>query len=52
MIGECYTEEEVDIIKDQEIPQMMQQLSTSVKEWNSELCPVIEYDINNNNYIK
>jgi len=42
MIGECYTEEEVAIIIDQEIPQMMEQLSTSVKEWNSELCPVIE----------
>merc|ERR1711942_465328 len=51
MIGECYTEEEVDGIKDQEIPQMMQQLSTSVKEWNSELCPVIEDHLDRMNSI-
>jgi len=51
MIGECYTEEEVDVIKDQEIPQMMQQLSTSVKEWNSELCPVIEDHLDRMNSI-
>jgi len=51
MIGECYTEEEVDDIKDQEIPQMMQQLSTSVKEWNSELCPVIEDHLDRMNSI-
>merc|ERR1711942_253421 len=51
MIGEGYTEEEVDDIKDQEIPQMMQQLSTSVKEWNSELCPVIEDHLDGMNSI-
>merc|ERR1711942_188265 len=51
MIGECYTEEEVNDIIDQEIPQMMQQLSTSVKEWNSELCPVIEDHLDRMNSI-
>merc|ERR1712013_916646 len=51
MIGECYTEEEVNDIMDQEIPQMMQQLSTSVKEWNSELCPVIEDHLDRMNSI-
>merc|ERR1711942_494991 len=51
MIGECYTEEEVDDIIDQETPQMMQQLSTSVKEWNSELCPVIEDHLDRMNSI-
>merc|ERR1712212_97765 len=45
-IGECFTEEEVAILIDREIPKIMAQLSTTVKEWNSELCPVVEDYLN------
>merc|ERR1712212_1197368 len=43
---ECFTEEEVAILIDREIPKIMAQLSTTVKEWNSELCPVVEDYLN------
>merc|ERR1712183_291095 len=45
-IGECFTEEEVALLIDREIPKIMAQLSTTVKEWNSELCPVVEDYLN------
>merc|ERR1719430_917291 len=47
-IGECYTEEEVAILIDEEIPKIMAQLSTTIKEWNSDLCPVVEDYLNRN----
>merc|ERR1712179_243587 len=47
-IGECYTEEEVAILIDEEIPKIMAQLPTTIKEWNSDLCPVVEDYLNRN----
>merc|ERR1711909_244958 len=47
-IGECYTEEEVAILIDEGIPKIMAQLSTTIKEWNSDLCPVVEDYLNRN----
>merc|ERR1711962_944950 len=45
---QCYTEEEVAILIDEEIPKIMAQLSTTIKEWNSDLCPVVEDYLNRN----
>jgi len=38
----------VAILIDEEIPKIMAQLSTTIKEWNSDLCPVVEDYLNRN----
>merc|ERR1739848_214583 len=42
LVGECNTEEEVNNLKDEQIEGILEQLSKSVKEWDSEKCPPIK----------
>merc|ERR1712179_114815 len=42
LVGECNTEEEVNKMKDQQIEGMLDQLSKTVPEWDSEKCPPIK----------
>merc|ERR1719347_1533815 len=42
LIGDCSTEEEINEIRDQVIPGVLQQLSETVEEWDSEKCPVVK----------
>merc|ERR1712142_1370742 len=40
LIGDCSTEEEVNEMRDLVIPGVLEQLSDSDEEWDSEKCPV------------
>jgi len=42
LIGECYSEEEINRKKDNQLDGKMEQLSESISEWDSEKCPVIK----------
>merc|ERR1719430_691146 len=42
LVGECNTEEEVNNMKDQQIEGILEQLSKSIAEWDSEKCPPIK----------
>jgi len=41
-IGDCFTMEEVNKIRDEQIPGLLEQISQSIKEWDSEKCPAIK----------
>merc|ERR1712055_548673 len=42
LVGECNTEEEVNKMKDEQIEGILEQLSKSISEWDSEKCPPIK----------
>merc|ERR1712142_225530 len=42
LIGDCNTEEDVNDMRDQAIPGVLEQLSENVEEWDSEKCPVVK----------
>merc|ERR1712055_810058 len=42
LVGECNTEDEVNNMKDEQIEGILEQLSKSIKEWDSEKCPPIK----------
>merc|ERR1712055_1028073 len=42
LVGECNTEEEVNKMKDEQIEGMLDQLSKSIAEWDSEKCPPVK----------
>merc|ERR1719430_2731313 len=42
LVGECNTEEEVSNMKDEQIEGILEQLSKSISEWDSEKCPPIK----------
>merc|ERR1719334_792355 len=42
LIGDCNTEVDVNDMRDQVIPGVLQQLSETVEEWDSEKCPVVK----------
>ena len=43
LIGDCSTEEEINELRDEVIPGVLQQLSEGDDEWDSEKCPVVKY---------
>merc|ERR1711936_662128 len=45
MIGDCYTKEDVTKMKDDQIVKVLEQLQSSVKEWDSEKCPATKAHI-------
>merc|ERR1711970_1367489 len=45
MIGDCYTKEEVTKMKDDQIVKVLEQLQSTVKEWDSEKCPATKAHI-------
>merc|ERR1712183_872392 len=45
MIGDCYTKEEVTKLKDDQIVKVLEQLQSTVKEWDSEKCPATKAHI-------
>merc|ERR1719392_332981 len=42
MIGDCATEEEVNELRDEVIPGVLEQLSESDEKWDSEKCPAVK----------
>merc|ERR1712098_8463 len=42
LIGDCNTEEEINELRDQALPGVLEQLSDSIEEWDSEKCPVVK----------
>merc|ERR1711970_154278 len=42
LVGECNTEDEMNNMKDEQIEGILEQLSKSIKEWDSEKCPPIK----------
>merc|ERR1712168_381638 len=42
LVGDCATEEEVNDMKDGQIEGILEQLSDTIKEWDSEKCPAIK----------
>merc|ERR1719430_2704494 len=42
LVGECNTEEEMNNMKDQQIKGILEQISKSIDEWDSEKCPPIK----------
>merc|ERR1719222_148311 len=42
LVGECATEEEVNEMKDGQIEGILEQLSDTIQEWDSEKCPAIK----------
>jgi len=42
LIGDCATEEEVNELRDEAIPGVLQQLSENNAEWDSEKCPIVK----------
>merc|ERR1711872_945306 len=42
LIGDCNTEKDVNDMRDQAIPGVLEQLSENVEEWDSEKCPVVK----------
>jgi len=45
LLGECYTWEEVVEMKDQQFKGIIQQLETSIDDWNSDMCPPVRAHI-------
>merc|ERR1712212_693774 len=42
LVGDCATEEEVNYMKDGQLEGLLEQLSDTIKEWDSEKCPAIK----------
>ena len=42
LIGECNTAEEVTTMKDHQLKGILQQLKTTVDNWDSSTCPAIK----------
>merc|ERR1712212_1448727 len=42
LVGDCATEEEVNNMKDGQLEGLLEQLSDTIKEWDSEKCPAIK----------
>merc|ERR1712212_1106398 len=42
LVGDCATEEEVNDMKDGQLEGLLEQLSDTIKEWDSEKCPAIK----------
>merc|ERR1712179_141253 len=42
LVGDCATEEEVNDMKDGQIDGLLEQLSDTIQEWDSEKCPAIK----------
>merc|ERR1719392_527580 len=42
MIGDCATEEDVNELRDEVIPGVLEQLSESDEKWDSEKCPAVK----------
>merc|ERR1712083_135449 len=42
LVGDCATEEEVTDMKDGQLEGLLEQLSDTIKEWDSEKCPAIK----------
>merc|ERR1712215_580474 len=45
LIGDCYTKKEVTKMKDDQIVKVLEQLQSTVKEWDSEKCPATKAHI-------
>ena len=42
MIGDCFTEEEVNEMKDGQFEGILGQLEMSIEEWDSDKCPAVK----------
>jgi len=42
MVGECMTEEEVNEMKDHQLKGILEQLSATINEWDSQKCPAMK----------
>ena len=39
LVGECKTQEEVDAYKDEQFKNVLVNVKSSIKEWDTEKCP-------------
>ena len=44
LLGKCYTWEEVVEMKDQQFKGIIQQLESSIDDWNSDMCPPVRWE--------
>merc|ERR1711942_12639 len=49
MVGECMTEEEVNEMKDHELKGILEQLSATINEWDSQKCPAMKAHLDRTN---
>merc|ERR1712013_484954 len=49
MVGECMTEEEVNEMKDHQLKGILEQLSATINEWDSQKCPAMKAHLDRTN---
>merc|ERR1711862_218789 len=49
MVGECMTEEEVNEMKDHQLKGILEQLSATINEWDTQKCPAIKAHLDRTN---
>merc|ERR1712002_54390 len=49
MVGECMTEEEVHEMKDHQLKGILEQLSATINEWDSQKCPAMKAHLDRTN---
>merc|ERR1711942_409924 len=49
MVGECMTEEEVNEMKDHQLEGILEQLSETINEWDSQKCPAMKAHLDRTN---
>jgi len=45
LIGDCNSEEDVNVMRDEQLKGILHQLQTSIEEWDSEKCPAVKSHI-------
>merc|ERR1712025_1037193 len=49
MVGECMTEEEVNEMKDHQLKGILEQLSATINEWDTQKCPAMKAHLDRTN---
>ena len=44
LVGDCYDEDTVTDMKDDQLRSVLEVLEKSVEEWDSDKCPAIKYE--------
>lgn len=45
LVGDCYTEDKVNAMKDEQVDKVLDKLQQNIKEWESDKCPAVKQHI-------